>query len=168
MSESGRYGCSSAARTRIAPSASGGAGIRAGSGTAGGSSPSTTGASGSARHGTRGIEAEEAADPIVPIVSADFMGSACCRTVELRRAMERHGAGSARVVPIIADRCDFGALPVSRLQALPKAERQDLEPLADRRNENRPLAEFAGRIRELVAERAGGQGDGVGKRKGSQ
>lgn len=104
------------------------------------------------------IKAElDAAQLIVLIVSADFMGSAYCQTVELRRAMERHGEGSARVVPIIADHCDFGALPISRLQALPKDEKQNLKPLADWRNKNKPLADIAGRIRKLVDELAGRQ-----------
>ena len=41
------------------------------------------------------------ADVILLLVSADFLASDYCFDIELRRAMERHEAGEARVVPII-------------------------------------------------------------------
>ena len=43
----------------------------------------------------------ERADLILLLVSADFMNSDYCFDIELKRAMERHEAGEARVVPII-------------------------------------------------------------------
>ena len=84
-----------------------------------------------------------AADIIILIVSADFMASRYCTTVELREAMTKQGAGSARIVPIIADHCDWAALPISTLQALPQDERYDLKPLVDWPNPNVPIASIA-------------------------
>src|SRR5688572_26894423 len=41
----------------------------------------------------------EIADLILLLVSADFLNSRYCYDVELKRAMERHTAGEARVIP---------------------------------------------------------------------
>src|SRR5262245_42862483 len=41
------------------------------------------------------------ADLILLLVSADFLASDYCYDVEVRRALERHKAGEARVVPLI-------------------------------------------------------------------
>src|SRR5262249_16955345 len=46
-------------------------------------------------------EALERADVILLLVSADFLASDYCYDKELNRAMQRHEAGSARVVPVI-------------------------------------------------------------------
>src|SRR5690349_10195100 len=37
---------------------------------------------------------------ILLLVSADFLASRYCRDVEIKRAMERHEAGTARVIPV--------------------------------------------------------------------
>lgn len=66
------------------------------------------------------ISAElEAADLILLLVSPDFMASEYCYGVEMTRAMERHEAGSAIVVPIIVRPCDWHAAPFGKLKALP-------------------------------------------------
>ena len=49
----------------------------------------------------------EKADVILLLVSADFLNSDYCYDIELRRAMERHEAGDAVVVPIILRECDW-------------------------------------------------------------
>lgn len=49
----------------------------------------------------------EAADIILLLVSADFIHSDYCYGVELQRAMERHRAGEARVIPVILRPCDW-------------------------------------------------------------
>src|SRR3954470_14701905 len=38
---------------------------------------------------------------ILLLVSADFLASRYCRDVEVARAMGRHGAGTAQVIPVI-------------------------------------------------------------------
>lgn len=61
----------------------------------------------------------EAADIVLLLISADFIASDYCMDVEMARAMERHKAGDARVIPIILRPVDFKGLPFAELQALP-------------------------------------------------
>ena len=61
----------------------------------------------------------ELADLILLLVSANFMNSDYCYDVELKRALERHEAGEARVVPIIVRKVNWRAAPFAKLQALP-------------------------------------------------
>lgn len=61
-----------------------------------------------------------AAQFILLLISPDFMASPYCYSIELKRAMERHAAGEARVVPIILKPVDWQSAPFGQLQALPK------------------------------------------------
>lgn len=61
------------------------------------------------------------ADIIVLLVSSDFLDSDYCYTVEMEQALERHRAGTARVVPIILRPVLWEESPLAALQALPKA-----------------------------------------------
>lgn len=67
------------------------------------------------------IEREmEAANIFLLIVSPDFIASDYCVEREMKRALERHAAGSAHVVPIIVEECDWKAMPELRqLKAVP-------------------------------------------------
>ncbi len=60
------------------------------------------------------------ADIILLLVSSDFLASDYCSDVEVVRAMERHKAGEACVIPVILRPCDWGHTPFAKLQALPK------------------------------------------------
>lgn len=60
------------------------------------------------------------AEVILLLVSPDFLASEYCYGVELERALERHDAGSARVIPVILRPCAWKDLPLGRLQATPK------------------------------------------------
>ncbi len=61
----------------------------------------------------------ELADLIILLVSRDFMNSDYCHDVEVKRALERHREGSARVVPIIVRPSDWQVEGFAILQALP-------------------------------------------------
>ncbi len=61
----------------------------------------------------------DAADIILLLVSADFLASKYCYSIEMSRAMERHEAGEARVVPVILRDCDWHSAPFGKLMALP-------------------------------------------------
>ena len=61
----------------------------------------------------------EAADMILLLVSSDFLNSDYCYDVEVKRAMERHAQGNAKVIPIILKPCLWTDAPFGRLQALP-------------------------------------------------
>jgi hypothetical protein len=56
---------------------------------------------------------------ILLLVSPDFIASDYCYGVELKRAMERHNAGEAHVIPIILRPVYFEDEPFSKLQVLP-------------------------------------------------
>jgi len=62
----------------------------------------------------------EEANVILLLVSADFPASAYCYDVEMRRAIERHQAGDARVIPVILRPCDWHDAPFGGLCAAPK------------------------------------------------
>src|SRR5689334_8391160 len=62
----------------------------------------------------------ESARIILLLVSASFMASDYCYDIEMERAMARHDAGSARMIPIVLRPCDWKGSPFSKLKILPK------------------------------------------------
>ncbi len=62
---------------------------------------------------------------ILLLVSADFINSDYCHDKEMLRALERHAAREAVVIPIILRACDWLQAPFSKLQGLPK----DVKPI---------------------------------------
>lgn len=67
----------------------------------------------------------ESARVILLLISPRFMASEYCYDKEMQRAMERHYAGTARVIPIILKPVDWKGTPFSKLQVLP----QDAKPI---------------------------------------
>ncbi len=61
----------------------------------------------------------EAADVVLLLVSPDFLASSYCYDVEVRRAMERHEEGSARVIAVILRPCEWKETPFSKLLVTP-------------------------------------------------
>jgi hypothetical protein len=90
----------------------------------------------------------EDADLIMLLVSADFLASGYCRNVELKRAMERHKADEARVVPVILRACDWQAESFGELQALPK----DAKPVKSWDDIDEAFTDIAKGIRKAVEE----------------
>lgn len=62
----------------------------------------------------------ENAHVILLLVSPDFLASKYCYDIEMRRALERHKLGEARVIPIILRHCDWHSAPFGGLLAAPK------------------------------------------------
>lgn len=61
------------------------------------------------------------AQVILLLVSPDFLASAYCYDVEVKRAMQMHEEGRARVIPIILRPCDWqSSTPFAKLLAAPK------------------------------------------------
>ena len=56
---------------------------------------------------------------ILLLVSADFLASDFCQSVELTEALKRHKANTARVIPIILRPTFWEIAPFGKLQALP-------------------------------------------------
>ncbi len=61
-----------------------------------------------------------AADLILLLISSDFLASDYCHQIELKRAIDRHEKGEARVIPIILRPCRWQSAWFSKLQLLPK------------------------------------------------
>jgi tetratricopeptide (TPR) repeat protein len=57
---------------------------------------------------------------ILLLISPDFMASDYCYGVEMQRALERHEAKAACVIPILLESVDWQGTPFSKLQCLPK------------------------------------------------
>ncbi len=62
----------------------------------------------------------EQAKIILLLVSSDFIASDYCYEKEMKRALERHAAKEAVVIPIIIRDCQWTSAPFAKLQALPK------------------------------------------------
>jgi hypothetical protein len=60
------------------------------------------------------------AEIILLLISPDFIASDYCYDIELKRAMERHEAREAVVIPVILRPVDWTGAPFGKLQALPK------------------------------------------------
>ena len=89
----------------------------------------------------------EAADIILLLVSADFIASDYCWEKEFKRALQRHSAGEAVVIPVLLRPCDWERAPFGKLQGLPK----DLKPITEWLNRDTAWTDVAKGIR-LVAE----------------
>jgi DNA-binding NarL/FixJ family response regulator len=87
-----------------------------------------------------------AAGIILLLISPDFIASDYCYGVELVRAMERHQAGQARVIPIILRPVDWTGTPFSKLQALPK----DGKPITIWANEDEAFLDVAKGLRRIT------------------
>jgi predicted alpha/beta hydrolase family esterase len=93
----------------------------------------------------------DTASLILLLISADFIASDYCWDVEVRRAMERHEAKQARVIPVILRRTDdwknawFGGL-----QPLPN----DGKPVSEWGNRDKAFCNVAQGIRAAVKELA--------------
>lgn len=57
---------------------------------------------------------------ILLLVSSDFLASDYCYDIEMKRAMERHRAGEATVIPVILRACDWHHAPFGKLKAAPR------------------------------------------------
>ena len=56
---------------------------------------------------------------ILLLISPDFLNSDYCYSNEMKRALERHERGEARVIPVILRPVYWQNAPFSKLQALP-------------------------------------------------
>src|SRR5260370_1200091 len=91
-----------------------------------------------------------AANIILLLISTDFVNSEYCYSVEMKRALERHENGTAKVIPIILRHVDYEGALFSHLQALPT----DAVPVTDRkwRKHDEAFLDVAKGIRKEVKE----------------
>jgi internalin A len=88
----------------------------------------------------------ESAEIILLLVSADFIASHYCFDIEMNRALERHEAGDAVVVPIILRDTDLKGVNFGHLQPLPK----DARPVTLWPNRDSAWKDVATGIRDAV------------------
>lgn len=88
----------------------------------------------------------DSADIILLLISSDFLYSDYCYGIELRRAMERHYNGEARVIPVILRPVDWQNAPFSQLQALPR----NAKPVTKWTNRDEAFTNVAQGIRTIV------------------
>jgi len=93
----------------------------------------------------------ESAGIILLLISPDFIASDYCWDVEVKRAMARHAAGEARVIPIILRPCDWQSAPFGKLQGLPK----DAKPVTSWEDRDKALLDVVLGIRRVAEEPAG-------------
>lgn len=80
------------------------------------------------------------------LVSPDFLASDYCVEREMKRALERHCSGAARVVPIIVEPCDWASTPLHDLKALPR----DGKPISEWTNENNAYLDVVNELRRIL------------------
>lgn len=89
-----------------------------------------------------------AADIILLLISPHFMASNYCYSVEVKRAMERHEAGEARVIPIILRPVYWQEMPFGQLRALPT----EGKPINDWRNRDKAFLDVVQGVRKVIEE----------------
>jgi TIR domain len=90
------------------------------------------------------------ADIILCLLSANFIQSDFCYSVEMRRALERQKLKEVQVVPIILRAVDWKGTPLGDLQVIPRDYNN--RPIADRPNKDkvfRVVVQEIGRIVEI-------------------
>jgi hypothetical protein len=88
----------------------------------------------------------ETDDIILLLVSPDFLASDYCYDREMKRALERHDAGEAIVIPVILRPCDWHPAPFGKIQAVPT----DGKPVTLMPNTDAALLEVAQAVRSAA------------------
>ena len=91
------------------------------------------------------------ADIILLLISSYFIDSDYCYEFEMKRAMERHKTGEARVIPVILHPCDWHGLPFGKLLVTPT----DGKPISKFPNKHDGFLEVTRAIRKAVEELGG-------------
>ena len=82
------------------------------------------------------------------LVSPDFLASDYCIEREMKRALERHHLGEARVIPIIIESCDWKSTPLRDLKALPR----NGKPVSNWTNKNDAYLDVVQELRRVLEE----------------
>lgn len=79
-------------------------------------------------------------------MSPYFLASNYCYDIEFQRALERHNEGSAKIIPIIVNPCDWKNTPLAGLLAIPA----DGKPISKYTNYHDALLEITTAIRSVA------------------
>lgn len=83
---------------------------------------------------------------ILLLVSPDFIASDYCYNIEMARAMERHAAKEAIVIPVILRPCDWHHAPFGKLLGTP----QDGKPVTLWPNQDEAFLQVAKEVRKAA------------------
>jgi tetratricopeptide (TPR) repeat protein len=86
------------------------------------------------------------ASVVLLLVSPDFIASDYCYSDQVQRAMERHAAGEARVIPVLLRPVDYRGAPFTHLQCLPRGAK----PVTTWRNRDEAFVDIANGIRTAI------------------
>jgi hypothetical protein len=86
------------------------------------------------------------AEVILLLVSASFLSSHYCYSIEMKRALERQASGECKVVPIILRACDWSHSPLGGLLAIPR----DAKPITSWTNPDEAYTDVVRHIRALL------------------
>ncbi|AFZ26107.1 putative transmembrane sensor domain protein [Cylindrospermum stagnale PCC 7417] len=89
---------------------------------------------------------------ILLLISADFIASEDNWQRDVKRAMERHKVGEARVIPVLVRECDWEGTPFSKLEPLPSNRKAIGRP-----DNDEAFTDVAKGIRKAVKEMTFGQ-----------
>ena len=88
----------------------------------------------------------ESAQIILLLISPDFIHSDYCYNLEMKRALARHDAETALVIPIILRPVDWQATPFCQLQALPPGA----QPITSWSDRDQAYVKVVAEIRKIV------------------
>lgn len=88
----------------------------------------------------------ETSDIVLLLVTADFLASKYCFSIELKRALERQREGTARVIAVILEPCDWQSAPFGKSLVVPK----DGKAVTTWANEASAWADVTKQIRAVV------------------
>lgn len=88
----------------------------------------------------------ETSDIILLLVTADFLASKYCFSKEMKRALERQREGTARVIAVILEHCDWQSAPFAKSLVVPK----DGKPVTSWANEAEAWTDVTKQIRTVV------------------
>src|SRR5450759_1251081 len=83
---------------------------------------------------------------ILLLISPDFLASDYCYGVEMQRALARHAAGDAYVIPVILRPVDWQGTPFAHLQCVPT----DAKPVTTWNNRDEAFRDVATAIRAAI------------------
>lgn len=90
----------------------------------------------------------EHAQIILLLISADFMASEFCYSIEMTQAIQKHKDGKARVLPILLRPTDFEGAPFAKLLMLPT----DAKPITKWTNKDDAFEDIVKGIRRAINE----------------
>ena len=83
---------------------------------------------------------------ILLLISSDFMASNYCYNTEMMRALARHEAAEARVIPVILRPADWKSVQLGKLQALPR----NAKAVTTWKNQDEAFLDITMGIRDIV------------------